>query len=69
MSEDDDAIRLRAYQFWEQAGRPHGQHDEHWQQAVAELTTQAMPVAARKAQRPRRTQAGQEHGRLGSDHG
>ena len=37
MSEDDDAIRLRAYRLWEQEGRPEGRHDEHWKRARAEL--------------------------------
>lgn len=29
-------ISKRAYTIWEQAGRPHGQDNEHWQQAVRE---------------------------------
>ena len=61
MSEDDDAIRMRAYQLWELAGRPEGQHDEHWRQAIAELTPAAPTVApVKKAPRGRRSYPGQE---------
>ena len=38
MNEDElEAARLRAYQIWEREGRPEGQHEVHWQQALAEL--------------------------------
>jgi hypothetical protein len=37
MDEIDDAIRLRAYALWERDGRPDGQHETHWKQALAEL--------------------------------
>lgn len=30
-------ISVRAYQIWEQQGRPHGRDREHWLQAVTEL--------------------------------
>ncbi|MDE1993654.1 MAG: DUF2934 domain-containing protein [Rhizobiaceae bacterium] len=29
-------IRKRAYSLWEQAGRPNGRDQEHWNQAAAE---------------------------------
>lgn len=29
-------IRRRAYSLWEEAGRPHGRDQEHWNQAAAE---------------------------------
>jgi hypothetical protein len=29
----DEQIRLIAYQIWEEEGRPHGKHVEHWIQA------------------------------------
>src|SRR5690349_13529849 len=32
-----DRIRERAYQLWEQAGRPSGRDLEHWARAEAEL--------------------------------
>jgi transglutaminase-like putative cysteine protease len=33
----EDRIRRRAHQFWEQAGSPHGQHEEHWSAAAREV--------------------------------
>lgn len=30
-------VRERAYQIWEQEGRPHGRDAHHWQQAAAEF--------------------------------
>jgi large subunit ribosomal protein L21 len=40
IQESDAAIAARAYQFWEEEGRPNGRHEIHWQSALAELTTQ-----------------------------
>lgn len=39
MSTPQDArlIQQRAYQIWEQQGRPEGRHLEHWRQAEQEL--------------------------------
>ncbi|MER8548044.1 DUF2934 domain-containing protein [Mesorhizobium sp. M0684] len=37
---DDDRhekIRQRAYEIWVREGRPHGEHERHWQQAKHEL--------------------------------
>ncbi len=31
-------IQERAYQIWEEAGRPEGQEVEHWLRAEAEIT-------------------------------
>jgi hypothetical protein len=33
----EEQIRLRAYQIWEQHGRPEGRADEFWQLAEREL--------------------------------
>src|SRR5262249_18391008 len=33
----EDDIRIRAYELWESAGRPHGQDRELWLQAEREL--------------------------------
>ncbi|CAO3413803.1 DUF2934 domain-containing protein [Azospirillum doebereinerae] len=35
---DDPRVRARAYDLWDQAGRPDGRHLEHWQQAAREIT-------------------------------
>ena len=32
-----NAVRTRAYRIWETRGRPDGEHESHWQQALAEL--------------------------------
>jgi len=32
-----DRIRQRAHEIWEKAGRPEGAHQEHWEQATAEV--------------------------------
>ncbi len=31
--ERENQLKQRAYEIWEREGRPHGRHDEHWQQA------------------------------------
>lgn len=35
--QDDDRIRTRAYQLWEEEGRPEGKHEDHWQRASREI--------------------------------
>lgn len=42
----EDAIRARAYQIWEEEGRPEGRHDLHWQRAVEQFASRA-PAPAR----------------------
>jgi hypothetical protein len=37
MSEIEEAIRRRAYELWEHAGRPDGRSDEFWHAARLEL--------------------------------
>ncbi len=34
----DVVIAIRAYEIWEEQGRPHGRDQEHWLLAVAELS-------------------------------
>lgn len=34
---DDEQIRRRAYEKWENEGRPEGEHERHWDEAVREL--------------------------------
>jgi Protein of unknown function (DUF2934) len=36
-SPDLDRIRMRAYQIWEQEGRPHGRDEDHWREAERQL--------------------------------
>jgi Protein of unknown function (DUF2934) len=33
----EDEIRVRAYDIWVEAGKPHGRHEEFWNQAENEL--------------------------------
>lgn len=35
--QDKERIRRRAYDLWEQAGRPEGREAEHWEQACREI--------------------------------
>lgn len=33
----EDRLRSRAYEMWENAGKPDGEHESHWHQAAKEL--------------------------------
>jgi large subunit ribosomal protein L21 len=45
--ETEAAIRARAYQIWEDEGRPNGRHELHWQRAYeAVVAVPAVSVAA-----------------------
>ncbi|CAN7439344.1 DUF2934 domain-containing protein [Rhizobium sp. LjRoot258] len=37
MNEHEEKIRRRAYEIWEQEGRPHGQDMKHWLEAFKEF--------------------------------
>ena len=56
MTDDrQDRIRQRAHEIWEQAGRPEGAHQEHWEQATAEIDGAAAKpkkVAKKAAAKP-----------------
>jgi hypothetical protein len=41
MDDLEQLIRRRAYELWEQAGRPHGRSDEFWHAARAELNVES----------------------------
>ncbi|MET0280201.1 MAG: DUF2934 domain-containing protein [Steroidobacteraceae bacterium] len=32
-----DRIEARAYEIWEKAGRPHGEHEAHWLEAERQI--------------------------------
>ena len=39
MNDDrNERVRRRAYEIWEERGRPEGSHAEHWEQAERELS-------------------------------
>lgn len=43
----EDAIRARAYQIWEEEGRPEGRHEFHWQRALEWFASRpAAPLSA-----------------------
>lgn len=41
----EDRIRRRAYEIWEQEGRPPGCEAEHWQRAAAEIDREGEPAS------------------------
>jgi Protein of unknown function (DUF2934) len=41
--EREQLVRRRAYEIWEQQGRPHGRHADHWVAAERELADAASP--------------------------
>lgn len=52
MNEREENIRRRAYEIWEQEGRPHGQDMKHWLQAFKEFGDQADGAARRASTKP-----------------
>jgi hypothetical protein len=46
----DDQIRERAYQLWEQVGRPEGRADEFWHAAERELVDEGRVVMRHEAE-------------------
>ncbi len=37
----DERIRRRAYEIWEESGRPEGMESQHWEQAAREIAASA----------------------------
>ncbi|RWP96472.1 DUF2934 domain-containing protein [Mesorhizobium sp.] len=53
MTDDrQERIRRRAHAIWEQAGRPDGVHQQHWDQAAAEIDGGESGPKAKLAKRP-----------------
>jgi hypothetical protein len=44
-----ETIERRAYELWEQAGRPFGQSEDFWFRASSELQTNGVAVKPKKA--------------------
>jgi hypothetical protein len=44
-----DLIRQRAYEIWDQNGRPHGRDAQHWAQAERELLDAAPEIKATRS--------------------
>ncbi|MER8368923.1 DUF2934 domain-containing protein [Mesorhizobium sp. M0306] len=58
MTDRQERIRQRAHAIWEQAGRPDGAHQQHWDQATAEIdaeiaTTETASRPKPKARQPK----------------
>ncbi|CCV07954.1 conserved hypothetical protein [Mesorhizobium metallidurans STM 2683] len=47
--ERQERIRRRAHAIWEQAGRPDGAHQRHWDQAAAEIDNEDSKPKAKAA--------------------
>jgi hypothetical protein len=42
MSDDfEERVRQRAHELWERAGRPEGLAEQHWEQALQQITAEA----------------------------
>jgi hypothetical protein len=55
----EDRIRRRAYEIWEQEGRPHGRDWDHWTRAAQEIEKEGVaPEAANSAGSPARKRSG-----------
>ncbi|AVA25588.1 hypothetical protein NXC24_PC01147 (plasmid) [Rhizobium sp. NXC24] len=52
----DEKIRLRAYQIWEQEGRPEGQDLDHWQRADSEIEQEQYQMQAEQDAIPSATE-------------
>jgi hypothetical protein len=39
MEDREQKIKSRAHAIWEEQGKPHGQHDEHWLQAERDVAS------------------------------
>lgn len=53
MTDDrQERIRRRAHAIWEQAGRPDGAHQQHWDQAAAEIDGEESRPKAKLPKKP-----------------
>lgn len=51
-ADQENRIRQRAHQLWEEQGRPEGMHAQHWEQACAEMGADVATPAHRLQQDP-----------------
>lgn len=54
MASSEDRIRQRAYEIWEQEGRPHGEDMKHWLQAFQEIAASTETGGQSKKPRSRK---------------
>jgi hypothetical protein len=60
----DERIRRRAYEIWEESGRPEGMESQHWEQAAREIAASSVEQPSNGASddtaaTPQRPQAAQ----------
>lgn len=53
----EEQIKQRAYEIWEEEGRPHGEDLRHWVKALEEIARTEESAGAKKSRR-RKDQAG-----------
>jgi hypothetical protein len=56
MTDREDRIRQRAYEIWEQEGRPQGEDMRHWLQAFQEISA-SVDADSQPARKPRAKKA------------
>ena len=44
MPDKEELIRIRAHEIWEREGRPAGEHERHWDLAMAEIAEEEMDL-------------------------
>ncbi|QWW72108.1 DUF2934 domain-containing protein [Rhizobium sp. WYJ-E13] len=57
MAVNEDRLRQRAYEIWEQEGRPHGEDMKHWLQAFQEIAA-STEANGQPVKKPRSKKAG-----------
>ncbi|MBB3406685.1 hypothetical protein FHT87_000585 [Rhizobium sp. BK316] len=58
MAVNEDRLRQRAYEIWEQEGRPHGEDMKHWLQAFQEIAA-STETGGQPVKKPRSKKAGE----------
>lgn len=62
-----EKIQQRAHEIWEREGRPDGQHDRHWRQAVDELDRERQELADARKEDISPTRPEGDQGHVGAD--
>jgi len=58
MAVNEDRLRQRAYEIWEQEGRPHGEDMKHWLRAFQEIAS-STEADGQPVKKPRSKKAGE----------
>jgi hypothetical protein len=57
----EERIRSLAHRFWEEEGRPHGRHEEHWNRACDEVGAPDLRMMAAASGTPSGSAPGEGH--------